>query len=588
MSANFSAADPGAGEPYGIRYLARLRTNKAESMRTSIAALIRAREQPSAGEWTAQSRTAFVNRTDTIIVDLNLLATGLDQVAFALNRYAAQVEQIKATQVGLTAQRRSAAESIEHGLRLIELLDNSPRYTFGSTRKIAGAIRTDERDTSETRISRASLWRHVDEDAASLRNADRRFDDLLTDRRRADALCISTMEDKTVTGGTWSTTPSQINGLSDAALLNHLTGLTTTDLTIMLTLHPELALRLAAVADATAVAAWWRSLGNPTDRYDQTDAQRALIELAPDAIGNLEGVAYWARSAANVIRLDAAIAALQGNNSDVSNSLRAIYKALKNSTHEIPKLLISLHMEPGREALAAIAVGDLDAAHYVTFQVSGMNSSTLGMVGTVGSALALYDAEKNLESHLLSGGGFAVVAWIGYRSPDTSSVAFETHATLGARALTKALEGYRAATGGNESGTHLTVEAHSYGSTVAMKALTSNAANVNALALYGSAGAPEEVTAMDDLQLDPGQVWVGQTSDDWVAELGQNIGRRDDPAILGGVSLFDTDGGVSDPLTGEFLETSHGHDEYLKSKSESLRNLAAIALGYGHLVTADD
>jgi hypothetical protein len=53
-----------------------------------------------------------------------------------------------------------------------------------------------------------------------------------------------------------------------------------------------------------------------------------------------------------------------------------------------------------------------------------------------------------------------------------------------------------------------------------------------------------------------------------------------------GAHPFSVDGGT-DPITGEQLAASTGHNAYLDAGSESMRNLALISIGRGYLISTD-
>jgi hypothetical protein len=104
---------------------------------------------------------------------------------------------------------------------------------------------------------------------------------------------------------------------------------------------------------------------------------------------------------------------------------------------------------------------------------------------------------------------------------------------------------------------------------------------VNALALLGSPGSTAQSVA--NLDVKNGNVYVGQATMDPVvhsAFFGSDPGSASYGAHLMGVS-----GGI-DPIDHRKLTGSVGHNEYFTPGTESMRNLALIAIDQGQLVIA--
>lgn len=368
--------------------------------------------------------------------------------------------------------------------------------------------------------------------------------------------------------------------------------------------------------DAAQVAAWWHGLGG--DEATASAGQLGLIAAMPGLIGNLEGVGYWARDRANRAVLATRIRDLdrlgeQLKDLDVSNgpysytldptlALLAKHGYTETSYAEAvaggqdiklalglaaavpPRMLVSL--DDSTSPLAAISLGDLDTADYATYLVSGMFSSSTDMQGPVDQALVLFKRENRVAESLDIEGTIATVAWIGYDSPDMLTVGSNDHAEAGAVKLANALTGYGAVNDLRPNPAHLTVGAHSYGTTTAMLALRQDL-GVDAFAMYGSAGA-DAVGDVQDLQVPAGQVYVTEAESDNLAPFGRFISGRGDPGSdLFGAHHYGSDGDGIDPETDQRFSPSEGHSEYLTPKSEGLRNLAYIGLGLGNHVTGD-
>jgi Na+-transporting methylmalonyl-CoA/oxaloacetate decarboxylase gamma subunit len=155
---------------------------------------------------------------------------------------------------------------------------------------------------------------------------------------------------------------------------------------------------LAAVSPEPArVARWWSSL---------TPAARGvLVTAAPGIVGNLEGVPYAVRDAANRAVLRDRIAAVErrlasgagrGEGVLLATRLRTfeqVAAALHRTPGGPPRSLITLDAESGDRA--AVAIGDLDTADYVDFLVPGMYFSVEDqMVDWTDTAAAIQSQER--------------------------------------------------------------------------------------------------------------------------------------------------------------------------------------------------
>jgi hypothetical protein len=351
-------------------------------------------------------------------------------------------------------------------------------------------------------------------------------------------------------------------------------------------------------SDPAEVAAWWASLPD--------SAQRMLLERFPAQIGNLDGVPFAVRDQANravlaaeITRIEAEMRVLEENPESVQwphpdgdmhavgryhrladqlEMLRGAEAALGDSRSRPPRSLILLDVEmPGR---AAVALGDLDSAEYVSVMVPGMGSNVAGsMARYTTAARHLYDEQHRWAGRFDSDSTFATVAWLGYHAPQHVDVATGGKATAGAEHLQGTLRGIQAAT--TEGGSrHVTLIGHSYGSLVAGKSLTDpgEPVGVDTAVFVGSPGVG--VDHVDDL--DVSQVFVGEAAGDHVADFGR---FRRDPSDRGfGAEIISVSGG-EDPITGRELTESRGHSEYYDAGTESLRNIALIGLGHPESVT---
>ncbi|MFJ1678616.1 alpha/beta hydrolase [Streptomyces sp. NPDC088251] len=203
-------------------------------------------------------------------------------------------------------------------------------------------------------------------------------------------------------------------------------------------------------------------------------------------------------------------------------------------------------------------VGDLSRADRIAVLVPGAGISVDNYWRLKGGAQAL---RREL------GDRAAVVAWLGYETPATVSLAAATsrradRAAPGLREFLDELRRVRPAA-------RTSLLCHSYGSVVCARAAAG--VRVADIVLYGSPGVGvDDVAALHT----PAAVWAGRGSDDWIADV---------PHVR--LQLPDTDVGfgadpVSDGFGAHVFEAgSGGHSDYLKPGSVSLRNLARIVDG---------
>ncbi|MGI8336865.1 alpha/beta hydrolase [Actinomadura scrupuli] len=233
---------------------------------------------------------------------------------------------------------------------------------------------------------------------------------------------------------------------------------------------------------------------------------------------------------------------------------------------------------PGRHFLAFDArgrgraievVGDLAAARRVAILVPGADTTlgtfeSRGPASPGGGARALFARAQAVRP-----GGLAVIAWLGYDTPATSSlgVARAGHGRDGARALRPLVERIAA------RGAGVALLCHSYGSVVCGAAAPG--LPVTDLAVFGSPG----MTVSSARSLRTGaRVWAGLGDGDWMRYVPKGrflgLGLGTDPTRPGfGARRFAAGRG--------------GHGDYLKPGGIALRNLTLIALGRPGEVTDD-
>ncbi|MDH6568865.1 hypothetical protein M2160_003886 [Streptomyces sp. SAI-117] len=214
---------------------------------------------------------------------------------------------------------------------------------------------------------------------------------------------------------------------------------------------------------------------------------------------------------------------------------------------------------------ATEVLGDLARADHVAVLVPGSDTSLDTYDRFRATAAALHGQLTATAPH---GTRTAVVAWLGYRTPDTVSTTVLTtdraeEAAPRLRAFTGELHGVVG------SATTVSLVCHSYGTVVCARAAAH--LDVDDLALLGSPGTGSDTAAALHT---PARVWAARGRDDWVAEVPHV--RTD----LFGVTVgFGTD--PISPAFGAhvFAAGRGGHSDYFRPGSVSLANLARIVLG---------
>jgi hypothetical protein len=221
-----------------------------------------------------------------------------------------------------------------------------------------------------------------------------------------------------------------------------------------------------------------------------------------------------------------------------------------------------LSFDPRGQGEAIEVVGNLATATRVAIMVPGSDTSlttffSRGTASPGGGAAALAAQARRLEP----GAHLAILAWLGYATPDTFSPAVMTSgdAGQGASALRPLVTGLAS------RGDRVALLCHSYGSVVC--GLAAPHLPVTDIAVFGSPG----MDAGSARQLDTSaRVWAGRASGDWIRYVPHiqllGLGFGPDPtAPAFGARPFSCGGA--------------GHSGYLRPGSMSLRNLAYIALG---------
>jgi Alpha/beta hydrolase len=375
--------------------------------------------------------------------------------------------------------------------------------------------------------------------------------------------------------------PALLADLTGPALLRNAGMLSASQLREFVAEHPEAVRELIRTPPAgTQVARWWKDL-TPAQR-------RALAAGAPQVIGNLEGLPVPARDAANRTYLEDTKRALldrldhgvgRGVQRTLLRDLRMISKieAALGERESMPeRSLLTLDTKyPGR---AAIALGDLAAADYVTFIVPGMFYSVDAHIRDWTDAAArIYDEQASFQGLFQEHRTVATVAWIGYQAPHMLNIGTLDLAREGADYLSQAVDGVRSI---RSRDPFISVIAHSYGTTTTLLALTDDSTRVDSLALVGSPGS--DAQSVRELNVPEKNVYVGEARMDPIVDTA--FFGSDPGAASFGARKMSVAGSV-DRLTKEVLNPSRGHNDYFTPGSEAMRNMALIGIDKGRWVT---
>lgn len=293
-------------------------------------------------------------------------------------------------------------------------------------------------------------------------------------------------------------------------------------------------------------AQWWASL---------TDAQRQayLADFAHE-IGGMDGLPATVRNQANQVALSERLADLAplvaGGTATVSEqreyaNLGKIQQVLAGNPARDPDTRLMLLKFGARnlDGEVVIAVGNPDTAKNTVVMVPGVNTTVSGKLGEqVARATNLQRAANSLTPTVA--GDAAAIVWLDYDAPELSPTAFGSaagpgRAQTGAPRLDRFLEGARAAGPADQ---HLTVAAHSYGSSVvAYAARDPEGLAADDIVFIGSPGVHADNVAQ--LRIDPDHVWVGLADADMVAPVGGFVHGRLPSDDAFGANVFPTNHG---------------------------------------------
>jgi Alpha/beta hydrolase len=328
---------------------------------------------------------------------------------------------------------------------------------------------------------------------------------------------------------------------------------------------------------AELVRQWWAAL--------TSDERDRAVATWPAELGALDGLPAAVRSTANERRLDRDVEVLRQLSRPTAEQCRwlssclvvrqqlAAARAAREAGTQVAQLLVFDPTAFGYEGRAAIAVGDVDTADNVAFLVPGLGSDVLDSTASLTRTAVRVETETHRVAPTET---TATVAWLGYDSPDGLAGGISDDAAEdGAGLLADDLLAVQAA---RRLAPHLTVVAHSYGSTTAGLALRDTQTGTDDLVLVGSPGAGVDRAA--DLEVPAGHVFVGANSRDPVSYV-DRFGA--DPAYESfGAVRFEAE------AVGRSWHLSFGdHSTYFDPHSESLANIAHVVTGdYAGVVPA--
>ncbi|PRB04325.1 alpha/beta hydrolase [Microbacterium sp. MYb64] len=357
---------------------------------------------------------------------------------------------------------------------------------------------------------------------------------------------------------------------------------------------------LTSLADADTpaeVAAIW-------DRLDDK-AKQAYAARYPDLIGNLEGVPYAYRIAANVVNLEAASRTDWGD--PVDEQIQVLLGELRAGG-----MPVSLNLFDKAQGTAAMLY--VNGVSYEPGSskdpLAGVTNLTV-LLGGMDTQVTHMDTwgETARQVNKSVGSGSATIVWFGYDTPDKLSVARMDQAVTGAESLTSFLRGLDHVAPANAV---TTVVGHSYGSTTAFLAVGSapDDLGVDRLIAIGSAGLTDRALGGGVVDYSGTEIYASTSPEDnwarkgrWAPESPFSWGTHAiDPGSLDGAVNFDSNGGYLPNTDGsepserrhdgeELLQTpGHGtHQEgdwfldtegypggYLDDRSESYANIIGI------------
>ncbi|MFE7138153.1 alpha/beta hydrolase [Streptomyces sp. NPDC057644] len=251
---------------------------------------------------------------------------------------------------------------------------------------------------------------------------------------------------------------------------------------------------------------WWEGLAD--------EQRQEYLKIAPDLIGDLDGIPAVTRDEANRTYLPVLMDDLARQGGDEAktklDALRMIQGKLSEPSHP-PMFLLGIGDEGNGRAI--VSYGNPDTSKHVSAYVPGLGTKLDGdfVKGTMKRAQDTAIAAQDVDPSSAS------IIWLGYDAPQSADVMVRGDAQRGAPAYNEFMAGL-SATNANED-PHVTAIGHSYGSlTVGTAAKESGGIpGVDDVILLGSPG----VDAQKATELGVGRehVFVGAADNDPVTHL---------------------------------------------------------------------
>ena len=380
--------DPGVGDPAAIRRLAADRDDDVDDLDLVLLRGGGALAEAGPPVWEGASCDAFRAGLEEALRDVRTLRTGLDEHAEALRAYARAVEQIQERQRDLERRRRDLDREREAALHEEGLLLTgrpTEALPFGQ-------------------LLPAAADRLTAADAAG-RRLDLDWDDLVADRRRADATCIAALGSTAALGKLALVLGSSSAGCpTPQQLLRYLSDLSATDLALLAERHPELLAQLTDL-DPQAVHDWWASMDG-ADPWSLSPQQALLVAALPALLGSLDGLPPHARVAANAVnaarRIELLERQLRRPGADVTALERELAYLLKTQGPE-PEVQLYLYEPEAHRIIEMFGAMAAQTEEVLTF-----------VPGTFGS----------VESFFGPGGPQELPRWLQEQGQPDATVAF--------------------------------------------------------------------------------------------------------------------------------------------------------------------
>ncbi|QNE75696.1 hypothetical protein F0344_14610 [Streptomyces finlayi] len=258
---------------------------------------------------------------------------------------------------------------------------------------------------------------------------------------------------------------------------------------------------------------------SPADRKEWWDGlseeqRQEYLEVAPDLVGNLDGVPAVARDEANRNHLPVLIGELEKQGGDEAQTKIDALRGLQTKLGEpskVPMYLLGIGDEGNGRAI--VAYGNPDTSRNVSAYVPGL-----------GTKLDKDFVDETLERGLDTAKGArgydsssAAIVWLGYDAPQDVDVMGRGDAEKGALAYNSFMGGLEATNENKDP--HLTAIGHSYGSLTVGTAAQQDGGIPGAddIILLGSPGTG--VDKAEDLGVGKDHVFVGAADNDPVTKL---------------------------------------------------------------------